>query len=116
MRRRDEQRMKKEAMEQISGTEALKRAEYISRTGGSFHLYFFPYSRKSANPETVSLKVMENCICRTPLPHDRFDIDGKNYFLFSNAEGQPKACYRVLIRYIAFSDEEYKLKKVIWYG
>lgn len=102
-------------IETIKGADALKRAEILSRTGGSFHLYFFPYSRKKANPDTVQLKITEHCICRIPLPHDRFDIDGKHFFLFSDADGKPKACYRVLIRFIAFSDDNFKLKKVIWY-
>lgn len=103
-------------METIDGATALRRAEAVSKTGGSFHLYFFPYSRKKQNPDTVRLKAVENCICRLPLPHDRFDIDGKHFFLFSDPDGKPKACYRVLIRFIAFSDDNFKLKKVIWYG
>ena len=52
---------------------------------------------------------------RLPLPHDKFDIDGKHYFLFSTEDGKPRCCYRVLIRYIGFSDEGNKLKRVTWY-
>ena len=67
-------------------------------------------------PDRVGMKVMSGCTCRTPLPHDRFDIDGKHFFLFLDKDQKPKTCYRVLIRYIGFSDEDFKLKKVVWYN
>lgn len=79
-------------------------------------LVFFPYSRtKKAEADTVELKKYEHCTLRTPLPHDKFDIDGKHYLLFQTADLQPKSCYRVLVRYIGYSDEDYKLKKITWY-
>ena len=52
---------------------------------------------------------------RLPLPHDKFDIDGKHFFLFTTDDDKPRACYRVLIRYIGFSDENFKLYRVLWY-
>ena len=52
---------------------------------------------------------------RRPLPHDKWEVDGKNYFLFETEDGKPRSCYRVLIRYIAFSDDGYELQKVKWY-
>lgn len=105
-------------METIRGIDAVNKAMTISKLGGSFSLSFFPYSRKksSANPDDlVELKTYSNCSCRTPLPHDRFDVDGKHFFLFQTEDLQPRSCYRVLIRYIGFSDDNFKLKKVIWY-
>jgi len=93
----------------------MQRAEAISKMGGSFTISFLPYSRKKKNPETVELKTYERCSLRTPLPHDRFDVDGKHYLLFQTEDLQPKSCYRILVRYIGFSDDNYKLKKVIWY-
>lgn len=63
----------------------------------------------------MQLKKYEHVVCRTPLPHDKFDIDGKHFLLFLTEDQQPRSCYRALIRYIGYSDENYKLKKVIWY-
>ena len=82
-------------METIKGIAALQRAELISKMGGSFSISFFPFSRKkpSADPD-AQLKTFQNCTMRLPLP---------------------RACYRVLIRYIGFSDENFKLYRVLWY-
>lgn len=102
-------------METIKGTDAIALAETVSKAGGDFTLSFFPFSRKKPGADKVSLKTYEHCTCRKPLPKDKFDIDGKHFFLFLNEDDEPKACYRVLIRYIAFSTDGYKLKRVIWY-
>ena len=90
-------------------------AETVTKAGGDFTLSFFPFSRKKPGADKVSLKTYEHCACRKPLPKDKFDIDGKHFFLFLNEDDEPKSCYRVLIRYIAFSTDGYKLKRVIWY-
>ena len=103
-------------MDTIRGIDAIRQAERISREGGTFALAFFPYSRKKTGEDPVTLKVMRGCTCRKPLPHDRFDIDGKHFFLFLDENQQPKMCYRVLIRYMGFPDDGYKLKKVIWFN
>ena len=103
-------------METIKGIDALKRAEALSKIGGDFCLSFFPYSRKKPSLESnTQLKTFEHCTMRIPLPHDRFDIDGKHYFLFNTEDGKPRSCYRVLIRFIGFSDDNYTLHRVIWY-
>lgn len=102
-------------METIRGIDAIVMAEQVSKTGGDFTVSFFPFSRRKKPVGTVGLKTCEYCTCRRPLPHDKFDIDGKHFFLFSDGDDRPKACYRVLIRYIAFSTDGYKLKRVIWY-
>lgn len=93
----------------------MAMAETVSKTGGDFTLSFYPFSRKGRNPDKVAMKTYEHCKCRKPLPRDKFDIDGKHFFLFLNEADEPKACYRALIRFIAFSNDGYKLKKVIWY-
>lgn len=102
-------------METIRGIDAIQMAESVSKLGGDFTISFFPFSRHRKLPDKVCLKTYEHCTCRKPLPHDKFDIDGKHFFLFLTAADEPKACYRVLIRYIAFSNDGYKLKRVIWY-
>ena len=102
-------------MDTITGTAALQRAEILSKAGGTFCLSFFPYSRKKAGEASVQLKTYGNCTMRRPLPHDKFDIDGKHYFLFNTEDDKPRSCYRVLIRNIGFSDEGNKLYRVTWY-
>lgn len=102
-------------METINGINALAKAELVSKQGLTFNLAFFPFSRKKPVGGEVKLRVLQGCSCRKPLPRDRFDIDGKHFFLFMNEDGKPRTCYRALIRYIAFPDDGYKLKKVIWY-
>lgn len=49
------------------------------------------------------------------MPHEKWDIDGDNYFLFECSEGN-KACYKYLIRYIGFPSDNYRLKKVKWFN
>ncbi len=102
-------------METIKGIAALQRAELLSKAGGTFCLSFFPYSRKKTGKGSVELKTYGGCTMRRPLPHDKFDIDGKHYFLFSTEGGKPRCCYRTLIRHIGFSDEDNKLYRVTWY-
>lgn len=108
-------RIKRKEMDTIKGTVALQRAEMLSKAGGTFCLSFFPYSRKKDGGKTVRLKTYSGCTMRLPLPHDKFDIDGKHFFLFTTSDDKPRSCYRVLIRYIGFSDEDNKLYRVTWY-
>lgn len=109
-------RVKFKAMDTIKGSVALQKAEVLSKAGGTFNLAFFPYSRtKKPGASSVPLKMFSGCTMRKPLPHDKFDIDGKNYFLFLTSDGQPRSCYRALIRAIGFSDEDNKLYRVRWY-
>jgi hypothetical protein len=103
-------------MDTIKGSVALQKAEVLSKAGGTFNLAFFAYSRtKKPGASSVPLKMFSGCTMRKPLPHDKFDIDGKNYFLFLTSDGQPRSCYRALIRAIGFSDEDNKLYRVKWY-
>lgn len=109
-------RVKFKVMDTIKGSVALQKAEVLSKAGGTFNLAFFPYSRtKKPGASSVPLKMFSGCTMRKPLPHDKFDIDGKNYFLFLTSDGQPRSCYRALIRAIGFSDEDNKLYRVKWY-
>lgn len=98
----------------LDGIHALHLAKEISKMpDGCFTLAFFPYSR-TQGVASATLKVLEGCKHRAQLPQDRFDIDSDNFFLFTNAEGEPKMCYRYLIRYIGFPHDKYKLHKVKW--
>lgn len=98
----------------LKGPHALQLARELSRLpNGDFHIAFFPYSssRDKAEPR---LRVIKHCKWRTQLPHERFAKTADNYFLFTDSEGKPKTCYRILIRYMAFPPDNYKLHKIDW--
>ena len=99
----------------MNGHAALQMAEAVTKAGGTFDISFFPFSRAKPTKGEVQLVTFRKCRMRKPLPHDKFDIDGKHFFLFNDAEGKPKTCYRVLIRFMAFSTLDNKLKKITWY-
>lgn len=90
--------------------------EAATKAGGDFSICFYPYNRKGGCTEgRVAMKTYEHCTMRRPLPHEKWEVDGKNYFLFNDSGGRPKACHRCLIRFIALSVDNYTLKKVRWY-
>ena len=98
----------------LKGPHALQWAREISRLPqGDFHIAFFPYSRTTGEA-TPQLKVMKHCRWRTQLPKEEFSESSENYFLFSDHDGNPKMCYRILIRYMAFPNDNYKLHKIDW--
>ena len=104
-------------MDTMRGIDAIRKAEAVSKAGGDFSLCFYPYSRKAnPQPEKTQLVTREHCTMRRPLPHEKWEVDGKNYFLFSNADGQPRVCHRTLIRYMSFSCDGYKTHKINWYN
>jgi hypothetical protein len=98
----------------IKGIQALQLAREISKVPGlSFTVAFFPYSR-IRNQATPELDVRQGCVYRAQLPHEEFSIDGENFFLFIDGNGQPRMCYRYLIRYMGFPQDKYKLHKINW--
>ncbi len=98
----------------LKGNHALELAREISKLpGGDFHIVFFPYSRAHGT-SSAKLRTIEHCKWRTQLPQEAFDIDPDNYFLFSDRHGDPKMCYRILIRYMAFPTDGYVLHPVKW--
>ena len=99
---------------EIDGITALQNAREISKLpDGYFTVAFFPYSR-SKGEAGAQLVVKEHCKYRTQLPHERFSVDSENYLLFTDANGDPKMCYRILIRFMAFPQDGYKLHKINW--
>ena len=100
--------------EALDGIEALRLAKEISKIpDGCFTICFYPYSRIKGEAST-KLTVKEQCKFRAQLPHERFQIDSENYFLFSDSDGNPKTCYRILIRYMGFPHDNFKLHKLKW--
>lgn len=96
------------------GIVALQWAKEISKLpNGCFTIAFFPYSRQKGEA-SGKLAVKEGCTFRTQLPEERFSIDSENFFLFNDGNGDPKMCYRILIRYMGFPQDGYKLHKIDW--
>lgn len=98
----------------MNGINALQLAKEISKLpDGCFTIAFYPYS-KARNRASAKLTVKEQCKARTQLPEERFQIDSENFFLFSDKGGAPKTCYRILIRYMGFPHDNFKLHKINW--
>ncbi len=113
--RSDRTKDKQNEMEFVmNGIDALQWAREISKLpGGHFTLCFFPYSR-SRGLASGKMVVKEGCTYRRQLPDERFAVDGENYFLFTDVNGEPKMCYRILIRYMGFPNDGFKLHKINW--
>ncbi|MGV8094507.1 MAG: hypothetical protein AB2L24_21850 [Mangrovibacterium sp.] len=101
-------------MKEIKGIDALRLATEISKLpDGRFTIVFFPYNSTKGEASTTP-RVIERCKVRTQLPEDKFSRDSENFFLFEDEKGLPKTCYRILIRFIGFSSDNYQLRKVKW--
>ena len=103
-----------EEMKTISGIEAIKLAQEVSKVpDGTFTLAFYRHNRATGET-SPQLKVLEGCKTRSQMPREQWEIDGDNYFLFQDSEGNPKTAYRILVRYMGFPDDNFKLRKVKW--
>jgi len=80
---------------------------------GCFTIAFFPYSRATGTAVS-KLRVIEGCKVRAQLPEDRFSVDSENLFLFEDAAGRPKSCYKILIRHMSFPHDGFTLHKIVW--
>ena len=99
---------------ELNGIDAMQWAREISRVPqGDFTISFFPYAR-SQGMAGEQMVVKEHCKWRTQLPDECFKVDSENFFLFEDQEGNPKMCYRILIRYMGFPQDGYKLHKINW--
>lgn len=99
---------------EMTGIQAMQWAREISKLpDGCFTIAFYPCSRSKgiAIPE---LNVKEGCKWRIQLPEERFSVDSDNLFLFSDSNGEPKMCYSILIRFMGFPQDGYKLHKINW--
>ncbi len=102
------------ANNELNGIDALRLAQEISKLpDGCFTIAFFPYSR-ARGLAGRKLTVKERCKARAQLPEDRFQVDSDNYFLFTDGDGNPRSCYRILIRYMGFPHDDFKLHKIKW--
>ena len=101
-------------METITGIQAMQWAKEISKLPqGCFTISFFPCSTKKGEASS-KLMTKTGCKFRAQLPQERFSIDSDNFFLFTDADGEPKMCYRILLRYMGFPNDNFQLHKVDW--
>jgi hypothetical protein len=101
-------------MKTIKGIEAIKLAQQVSKVpDGTFTIAFYKYNRVTGEVSD-KLKTLKGCKTRKQMPREKWEIDGDNYFLFQDADGNPKTAYRILIRYMGFPDDNFKLCKVKW--
>jgi hypothetical protein len=101
-------------MNSINGIDAIRLAQEVSKLpDGKFIIAFYPYNRTKGEA-SGKLETKKNCTFRPQLPQDRFSIDGDNFFLFKDMDGNEKMCYRILLRYIGFPQDDFKLRKINW--
>lgn len=101
---------------EMDGISAMQWAREISKLPeGDFTLVFFPYSRKRGEASDKPV-IKEHCKWRTQMPEEKMDIASDNLLLFTDGDGEPRMCYRILIRYMAFSQDGYILHKINWLG
>lgn len=104
----------KKKVDEMDGTNAMQWAREISKLpDGYFTVCFFQYNR-TRQIASDKLIVKVHCKYRTQLPNERYSVDSENYFLFEDENGEPKMCYRILIRYMGFPQDGYKLHKINW--
>jgi hypothetical protein len=98
----------------LTGIHAMQWAREVSKLpDATFTLAYYPYSR-TRNEASAELKVATGCKWRTQLPKERFSVDAENLLLFTDGDGNPKMCYRILIRYMGFPNDGYQLHKIQW--
>lgn len=99
---------------ELEGMHALEWARELSKLpDGDFTVVFFPYSRKRDQAST-ELCIKEHCKWRTQWPGEKYSVASDNLFLFTDENGEPRMCWRILIRYMAFSQDGYRLHRINW--
>lgn len=98
----------------ISGAEAIRRARNLKLVpGASFTLLHLTCDFKTN--ESGVLRKFDRCRVRPSLREDTFRMDGDMYFTFEDlSTGDPKMCFKKLMRYIGFPPD-YKLLKINWF-
>ncbi|KAA6348505.1 hypothetical protein EZS27_004105 [termite gut metagenome] len=98
----------------ISGAEAIRRARNLKFVPDSY----FTLIHLTCNMKTEECGQTvkhEHCRVRPALREDTFTLDGDLYFTFEDLDtGQPKMCFKRLMRFIAFPPY-YELQKIEWF-
>lgn len=99
-------------MKSINIIDAIRLAQEVSKLpDGSFTIAYYKYNR-TTGAASAQLTITEGCKTRAQMPRDKWTEDGDNYFLFQDNEGKPKTAYRILIRFMGFPQDGYKLRKI----
>ena len=102
-----------DTMETIKGIDAIRLAQEVSKVpDGTFNIAFFPCNL-ATDKASDQLRTITGCKTRKQLPQDKWEADGDAYFLFQDADGNPKTSHRILTRFIAFPPN-FKLRKIEW--
>jgi hypothetical protein len=104
-----------ETQKTISGTEAIRRARNLKHVPeASFTLIHLTCHLKT-NDDCKTSK-HERCRIRPSLKEDTFQLDGDMYFTYEDMDtGDPRMCFKRLMRYIAFPPR-YELLKIDWFN
>jgi len=99
----------------ISGNEALSKARNLKYLSGiGFTLIHLTCNLKTKKCGDVSKT--ERARVRPALKEDTFQLDGELYFTYEDMDtGEPKMCFRKLMRYIGFPPD-YELLKIDWFN
>ena len=98
----------------LSGLEAMAWAREVSKLpGGHFNMAFFPCSLRKMEA-SAQLQTEDGCTWRPQMPDERTFVHGDNLLLFNDGQGRPRQCYRILVRYMAFPNDGYKMHKIDW--
>lgn len=100
-----------EAKTEISYRDAFEKMKLLTNTDSSFTIAFFKCNRLT-DEVSDRLSVRHGCKLRSQLPMDKFTEDSENYFLFADDKGEPRTCFRVLLRFVGFPPHEDELIKI----
>jgi len=103
-----------ESQKTISGNEAIRRARNLKYLpDGFFTLIHLTCNLKTR--KCGELSKTERARVRPALREDTFQLDGDLYFTYEDIDtGEPRMCFRRLMRYIGFPPD-YELLKINWY-
>lgn len=96
---------------EITFSEAFERMKLLTNTDNTFTVAFFKYNRTTGEASD-KLTIRSGCKLRAQLPKEQFTEDSENYFLFSDENGDPKTCFRMLLRFVGFPPDERELIKI----
>ena len=104
-----------ETQKTITGSEAIRRARNLKYVPGSaFTLLHLTCNTKTG--ECGQLSKHERCKVRPALREDTFQKDGDMYFTYEDMDtGEPRMCFKRLMRYIGFPPD-YELLKIDWFN
>ena len=99
----------------ISGTDAIRRARNLKYVPeAAFTLIHLTCNLKTKKCGEVSKT--ERARVRPALKEDTFQLDGDMYFTYEDMDtGEPKMCFKRLMRYIGFPPD-YELLKIDWFN